>query len=229
MNDKMPPKRKESPRLDNIRRRIPVILSLSDLQSEILRHICTTVNPNYGSLVKEIGKDRITILQSLESLIEHRYVVKQKVNPNYEKSKLFFTPTHKGISYAFLNLKVDIKTIVNSSNDEIGTYIEFVRETFHSSQHYRQMLEPMFRELERGYVEVYEDNTAKKKELVKDCFCMGLLSSAQHKNYDANILFSNNSTRWLNKLFSSEELRELKEVFSLAGNNLIKTSERIPV
>ena len=222
----MTPKKKESPHLDNIRRRIPVLLYLSDLQSKILRHICTTVNPNYETLVKEIGKDRITILQSLESLIEHRYVVKRKVNPNYEKSKLFFVPTHKGISYAYLQLKVDLKAIING-NDEIGRYIEFVKETFHSSEHCKQMVEPMFSKLERGYLEFDEDNAAKKKELVKDCFYMGLLNLAQHENYDANILFSSSGKRWLNELFSSEELRELKEAFLLAGNNLIKISERI--
>jgi hypothetical protein len=222
----MIPKKKESTHLDNIRRRIPVLLSLSDLQSKILGHICTTVNPNYGTLVKEIGKDRITILQSLESLIEHRYVIKQKVNPNYEKSKLVFASTHKGISYAYLNLKVDLKTMTNS-NDEIGRYIEFVKEAFDSPQDCKQMLEPMFSKLERGYLEVYEDNTAKKKELIKDCFYMGLLNLAQHKNYDVNILFSNSSKKWLNQLYSSKELRELKEAFLITGNNLIKTSEGI--
>lgn len=221
----MVPKKKDYPFLDNIKK-IPVLFYLSDLQSKILRHICTTVNPTYRTLIEEVGKDRITILQSLESLIEHRYIVKQKVNPRYEKSKLFFVPTHKGISYACLRLEVDLKDIVNN-NDEIGRYFKFVEIMFHYSQR-KPMLEPMFSKLERGYLEFEEDNAAKKKELIKDCFYMGLLQLAQSKNYDAHILFSNNSKKWPNELFSMEELREFKKVFMLAGNNLIKTSERIP-
>ena len=219
--------RKNNSLLDNVKK-IPVLLYLSDLQSKILRHICTTVNPTYRTLIEEVGKDRITILQSIESLIEHRYIVKQKANPNYEKSKLSFAPTHKGISYACLELKVDLKDIINSSDDEIGRYFKFVSETIHYSQLRKQILEPIFSKLERGYLEFEEDNTAKKKELIKDCFYVGLLQSAQSRSYNAHILFSNNSSKKWNETFSIEELREFKKGLMQAGNNLIKTSERIP-
>ena len=41
--------------------------------------LCTFENASYETLTKEIGRGRTTILESMESLIRHRYVEKQKV------------------------------------------------------------------------------------------------------------------------------------------------------
>jgi hypothetical protein len=140
---------------------------------------------------------------------------------------LFFVPTHKGVSYACLELKLDPKVIINTKNDEIGRYIEFVTKTFHYSQLQRQILEPMFTKLERGYLEFEDDNTVKKNELIKDSFIRGLVQLAQSGNYDAYNLFSNDRKKW-DFVFSDEELRELKRICMHTGNNLIKTGKRIP-
>src|SRR5919202_645473 len=102
--------------------RVPILLVLTDLQANILRHVCNTNNATYKTLMEKIHKDRITILQSLESLIKYRYIEKKKVNPNHEKSKLVFIPTHKGISYAWFNLKdIDIKKIIKVNADDVIT------------------------------------------------------------------------------------------------------------
>ena len=55
-------------------------------------------NANYKTLIEDIGKDRITIMQSLNSLVEWRYIDKIKINPDFEKSKLIFSLTSKGIA-----------------------------------------------------------------------------------------------------------------------------------
>lgn len=217
----------DNPHFSNIRRRIPILLIMSDLQSDILKHICTTLNASYKTLLEGINKDRITILQSVESLIEYRYVEKIRVNPRHKKSRLVFIPTHKGISHAYLTLGVDIKKMIKAKDDEISMYVEFIKEIFKHSQH-KQMLEPMFSKLERGYLEIYEDNADKKKELVKECFRIGLLEVAQYRDYNTRVLFNSNSIRWLKKLFSNEELKNLKEILVQTRNNLTSTIERFP-
>ena len=76
---------------------IPVVIgSISELQQKILQHISTVNNANYRTLMKDIGKDRIMILQSVESPIlqYHYYVYERKINPKYQESNLIFTLTH---------------------------------------------------------------------------------------------------------------------------------------
>jgi hypothetical protein len=60
-------------------RRIPVLLVPTELQRRILCHLCTFENASYETLTKEIGRGRTNIRESMESLIRHRNVEKQKV------------------------------------------------------------------------------------------------------------------------------------------------------
>src|SRR4051812_1686083 len=78
----------------------------TELQEKILRHICKTRDADYKTISKETDRDRITILQSLQPLMKHHYVYKQKIDPNRIKSKLIFKPTDKGMYYALANLGV---------------------------------------------------------------------------------------------------------------------------
>ena len=45
-------------------------------------------------------------MQSLHSLINYHYVEKKRINPELEKSKIIFFPTHKGKAFARLHLNV---------------------------------------------------------------------------------------------------------------------------
>src|SRR4051794_30833662 len=98
--------------------RIPVVTSFfSELQQKILKHIGTTNKASYRTLIKEIGRDRITILQSVESLIEHyHYIEKRKINPKYQKSRLIFMLTHKGIAAAWLRGLINADDIIKNLN-----------------------------------------------------------------------------------------------------------------
>ena len=81
---------------------------LSDLQRKILEVICTKENVTYKTLMEKTKRDRITILQSIESLVKRNHVLKQKSNPEYEKSILIFKPTLLGKCYACTIIDVNI-------------------------------------------------------------------------------------------------------------------------
>jgi len=203
----------------------------SELQQKILWHIGTTNNASYRTLVKEIGRDRITILQSVESLIEHyHYIEKRKINPKYQKSRLIFMLTHKGIAAAWLRGIINTDDISKNLNrdDNITKYIKFIHDVFDPLQ-YKQMLETMFSKLEWTYAGYEgEEESDDVKKLIRECFLKGILELAVGNNYNVNKLFSDNAIGWLKRLFSSEELKEFKKFFIQGRKNLNSTIERFP-
>ena len=95
--------------------KIPVVISFfTDLQKKIVRHVGTNNKASYKTLIKDIGKDRITIMQCLNSLIEWRYIDKKKINPDFEKSKLIFSLTSKGIAAAWLRRVISLDEIARN-------------------------------------------------------------------------------------------------------------------
>jgi hypothetical protein len=210
-----------------LRLQIPTHLTLSNLQKKILLHVCTTNDASYKTLIEDIGKDRITILQSLESLIKYRYIEKQRLIPEREKSKLIFIPSYKGKAYALYHLNVELVQIVKTNgDDEVNNYIEFVKEVFHPSQH-KLMIEPLFNVLERGQLD--KKNSDKEKSLIKESFRKGLSELIQQKNYNAHVLFKNGTSReWLKKLYHTEGLKEFRELFIRARDNLTATIKLFP-
>ena len=93
-------------------------IKITDLQKEILKHVCMKRNADYKTLSKATDRDRITLLQSLQSLNKHRLVYREKDNPNRVKSKLIFKPTHKGRAYASTFLGMDLDDIRNAQFDD---------------------------------------------------------------------------------------------------------------
>ena len=87
-------------------------LHLSELQNKILYIISTDYRVGYKTLINKIKRARATILPSVESLIRRNYITKQKINPEYEKSKVIFKPTPLGIDYALSKLGVDVKDVM---------------------------------------------------------------------------------------------------------------------
>lgn len=96
----------------------PEDMLTSDLQEKILVHVCTTTNADYKTISKETDRDRITILQSLQGLFRRHYVDKKKILPQYEKSKLIFSPTPKGIIYSLAFLNLDFKEMPGSHREQ---------------------------------------------------------------------------------------------------------------
>ena len=97
---------------------LPEDMLTSDLQEKILLHACTTTNADYKTISKETDRDRITILQSLQGLFRRHYIEKKKIFPQYEKSKLIFSPTPKGIVYALAFLNLDFKQMPGSHREQ---------------------------------------------------------------------------------------------------------------
>ena len=211
------------------------IISLTDwlgtgptLQGKILRHLCTTANANYKTLTKEIGRDRITILQSIESLIKYRYVEKERVNPQKEKSKLTFLPTLKGLAGLWQEFPFDLKQMIKlKKEDEITRYLEFVKEVF-KAEHQKPMLSRLFNDIKYNYMNLEKGLTSKRK-LIKDSFAMGILELAQRRDYDATRLFNEKGVERLIKLYSKEELNEFKELFVRTKQNLATVIRGFPV
>jgi hypothetical protein len=216
------------PKIDDVIRQIPILLSPSELQGKILSHICTRKNVSYASLIKDIKKDRITILQSIESLIKYHYIEKEKVHPGHEKSKLIFIPTLRGKACAWSYFGLDIKDMVKTKKEDLITnYIEFIKDVFPSGQH-KSMLTRLFSIIERDYLNIEEEGVDTKKRIVKESFANGILGLVQQEDYDVTRLFNNNSYQWLHKLYSQVELRGLKEFFVITEKNLISTIEKFP-
>ena len=203
----------------------------SELQQRILWHVGTTNNASYRTLIKEIGRDRITILQSVESLIEHyHYIEKRKINPKYQKSRLIFMLTHKGIAAAWLNGIINTDDISKNLNrdDNITKYIKFIHDVFDPSQR-KQMLELMFSKLEKTYSGYEgEEGSDDVKKLIRECFLKGILELAFGNNYNASRLLNDTTIQWLKKLFSSEELKEFRKFLIQGRKNLNSTIERFP-
>jgi hypothetical protein len=214
---------------------VRAFVNLKDLQGEptlqgkILHHLCTTANANYKTLTKEIGRDRITILQSIESLIKYHYVEKERDNPQKEKSKLTFLPTLKGIACLWLAFQFDLKEMIKlKKEDEITMYLEFVKDLFKGKSHQRHMLMWLFSHIEIKYMRL-ERGDASKRKLIKESFTMGILELAQRDDYDATRLFNERGVQWLTKLYSKEELNEFKELIVRTKKNLTAILERLPV
>ena len=225
MNLSRPPRRRTSEIEDTLRY---VFIIPTELQGKILGHLCTTTNASYQTLTKEIGRGRITILQSIESLIKHGYIEKQKVNPQKEKSKLTFLPTLKGVACLWKYYRFDLKKMVKiKEEDEVTTYVQFVRDVF-KFEHQRPMLSRLFDNIEYNYY-IFKTEDAERRRLIKESFTMGILELTQRRDYDPTKLFNEKGVQWLTKLYSREELNEFKELFVRTKQNLATIIERLRV
>ena len=209
--------------------RIPIVIGhFTDLQRRIIEHIGITKNASYGTLIEDIGKDRITILQSLNSLMEWHYIEKKKISPEYKKSKLIFSLTSKGIAAAWLREVINLDQIVTNlgRNDRITKYIKFIQETFNPLQR-KYMLEPLFRKLDWTYAG-YEPGSDEEENVIKECFLKGVIDLCFRDNLNASRLFNNKGIKWLEELFSSEELKEMKKFLVRGRDNISSTIEKFP-
>jgi len=179
--------------------------------------------------VQALKKDRVTILQSLKSLVIYRYVEQRKMNPQYEKSKVIFVPTFKGFGESWLESSINSKDIVNTRrNDEITEYVQFIDNTFTPLEH-KEMLQLLFSRLAKGYLTDYETDANEEKNLIKQAFRSGLLELVQSRDYNIDFLSKNETGIWLNKLYSSKELKEIRDHFIKIRDNLSMTIERFPI
>jgi DNA-binding MarR family transcriptional regulator len=206
-------------------------LSLSALQEKILQFVCTKEDVTYKMLIEETKRDRITILQSIESLIKRNFIKKQKSNPEYEKSKLIFKPTLSGKNHAVFILKVDFEDILKSERDEdIANYLEFIKDITDPLQ--RKMLVQPLSELYTSLAAMEVEGKLPqqfKKKVLREALKKGILETIQkNNNYSATHLLNERSIKWLKKLLTPIEIKELEDFLVTIRDNLSKTIERFP-
>jgi hypothetical protein len=204
---------------------------LTSLQEKIIRILTTHSGVTYKALIEKIRKDRITLLQSIESLILQDYVEKQKINPEFERSKLVFRPTLVAKHYAWHTLGVDIEDILRIEGDQdILNYFELIKDISDPLQR-QKFIEPL-----TLIITSYGTWESKgkidpelKRDSIKKGFHNGITELVQRSKNDIEKFFNQKNEEQLRKLFSVAELKEFKNLFEIMGNNFIKSSRKIPV
>ena len=185
----------------------------------------------YKTLIEEIHRDRITLLQSVESLILQGYVEKQKINPEFERSKLVLRPTLIAKHLAWTSLGVNIEDILKTEGDQDNfKYFELIKDVSEPLQR-QKFIEPL-----SLIITSYGTWESKgkidpelKRNSIKKGFHNGITELAQGSKNDVDRFFNQKAVKQLRKLFSVAELREFKNLFETMGTNFIKTSKKIPV
>ncbi|MFZ0512589.1 MAG: hypothetical protein WAM14_13355 [Candidatus Nitrosopolaris sp.] len=203
---------------------------LSQLQEKILRIVCTRLNVDYALLMQETNRDRVTVAQSVDSLAKHKYVKKDKINPEYEKSKLIIRPTFSAKHHAWRFLGVSLEDILKiEDNEQIAAYLEFIKDIHDASQR-QKLIRPL-----EDFLLLYEAWTTdgklyrtQTKEILKRGLNKGIFELVQDRNYDAKELLNKRSIDWLKKLFSSQEIKELRHVIVQMKDKLLSTADRLP-
>jgi hypothetical protein len=178
-------------------------------------------NADYKTLSKATDRDRITLLQSLQSLNKHRLVYREKDNPNRVKSKLIFKPTHKGRAYASTFLGMDLDDIRNAQfdDDERRKYRDLIKQVANPSKRKKNerlmmkdlLLENLFQE---------DGNIPDIDKLLYQLTRVRLLRFIRIKNFDFNELFGTTGANELKAISTRSELREFKELMTSLRDNL---------
>jgi hypothetical protein len=212
--------------------RPPKEVHLSQLQEKILKIVCTRPKVDYVTLTKETKRDRVTVSQSVDSLVNQQFVRKDKADPEYEKSKVIVTATLLGKHYSVNILKVNLEDILKVEDEQfISDLLEFIKDIPDSQR--RKLIEPLhdiFFYL--YYIGIHGYKTRRKDELIKRILKAGLKPGIHElmrdETYDADKLLNKRSIESLKKLFGSQELKELHQYIVHMKNNIIATEAKFP-
>lgn len=206
-------------------------MELSDLQKNILSIICKMKDPpTYNILIQQLNRDRITILNSCESLIKSEIIIKEKINPEYEKSKIIFKPTMKGeIVYLFGKFSNNIFNIRQLKEIERYYYLsQFIKEITNYDYQF-SLLSRIYYNLVRSKININnsEGYTFTESEAITNGFKEALLYSMENSDYNPKIIFNIHSNKFLEKIFE-KEWNHLKEKLRMTNKNLDKTLQQLP-
>jgi len=202
---------------------------LSELQWEILRHVCGTKNADYKSICGSTGKGRTTIIQSIKPLVKLGHINEVRTDPSQKKTKLTFQPTYKGKSYIWdlARPPMTVNEILRTETDtNIVAYLQILNQISESSQR-EVMLSQLASSLLNSLVIDGKGNIKPeaKIRLVKEAFQDGLLDIIQNPKYDARGLFNDTTLRWLIAFFSNAEIKELIGSLRKIENNAGSTAQ----
>jgi DNA-binding PadR family transcriptional regulator len=184
---------------------------------------------DYKTLSKATDRDRITLLQSLHSLMKHRLVYSEKDKPNLVKSKLIFRPTHKGRAYASTFLEMDLDHIRNAQfdDDERRKYRDFIKQVANPLERKRNEW-PVMKDLLLENLFQPDGNIPNFDKLLYQLARVRLLKFAKSKSFDFNELFDTTGARELKAISTPLELKDLKELLSKLRKNLDLTIKSLP-
>jgi predicted transcriptional regulator len=206
---------------------------ISDLQTQILKHVCQTKAADYKTISKETNRDRITILQSLQSLINQRYIKKQKLEPERIKSKLIFKPTRKGMVYAIGLLEVPYDKVLNAHPDAEklleydNPYLGYLSDPIQLNRimYYwlNALLDKKAFDNEGGLI-----SSKNKQNTVKLASMRAMLNLFADKEFDPNTLFKSEDQSKKSKPVVRTEFEELGAFFRQIKTNLELTIRKLP-
>jgi predicted transcriptional regulator len=204
-------------------------IKITDLQKEILKHVCMRRDADYKTLSKATDRDRITLLQSLQSLNKHRFVYSEKDNPNRVKSKLIFKPTPMGRAYASTILKMDLDDIRSAQSDdyERRRYDEFIKQVPNPSERKRNERRVMEDLLQENLFDE-NGNIPDIDKLLNQLLRTRLLRFIRIKNFDFNELFGTTGAKELKAISTKSELKEFKKLLTLLRDNLDSSIKCLP-
>jgi hypothetical protein len=191
--------------------------------------MCVRSDAAYKTLSKATDRDRITLLQSLQSLMRHRLVYSEKDNPNLAKSKLIFKPTHKGLAYASTFLEMDLDHIRNAQfdDDERRKYRDFIKQVANPLERKRNERLVMKDLLVENLFQA-DGNIQDIDKFLNQLARVRLLKFAKSKSFDFNELFGTTGARALKAISTPSELKEFKELLSQLRKNLDSTIKSLP-
>jgi DNA-binding PadR family transcriptional regulator len=202
---------------------------ITDLQKKILKHVCMKKNADYKTLMKATDRDRITLLQSLQSLIKHRLVEKENTNVDRRRIKLIFKPTDKGKIYASTSLGIDRDAIRNAQYDDIermryDEFIEQVPNPAERKRNERRVMEDLLQE------NLFDENgnIPEIDKLLNQLLRTRLLKFIRIKNFDLNELLGTRGTKELKEISTKSELKEFKKLLTSLRDNLDSSIKCLP-
>jgi hypothetical protein len=200
---------------------------MTDLQKKILKHVCTRKNADYKTLSKATHRDRITVLQSLQSLIKRHLVYQEKTNASRIKSKLLFKPTDKGRAFALKYLGVDLDDIRNAQFDdnERRNYNEFIKHVANPLDRKNNEGKTLKDLLQENLF--LEDGNIPDQRLLIQLFRLRLLQFAKSIDPSLEKMFTPANIDKLEAISTQSELKEFKELLTILRNNLDSTIKQL--
>jgi predicted transcriptional regulator len=202
---------------------------ITDLQKEILKHLCMRRNADYKTLSKATDRDRITLMQSLQSLMKQRLVEKEKTTADRKRIKLIFKPTDKGRAYASKYLGIGLEDIRNALSDakERSEYRDFIKEVANPSgrrRNERLMMDDLLQE------NLFQEdgNIQDIHKLLSQLVRLRLLRFVKSRNFDFDELFAPANLNELKAISTPSELKEFKELLTNLRKNLDSTIKHVP-
>jgi hypothetical protein len=117
---------------------------------------------------------------------------------------------------------------------QIANYLEFIKDIPDPVQR-KALLQPLSDVLtsprawlREGRVESNYEVRSTRRDILRDSFKESLLELLQNKNYEAKNLFNTERIKWFKKIFTSKEIKEIRDFIRFVADNGNLTIDRFP-